>query len=87
MTEKKLGVKAKDKVTGFTGILVARTEWLNGCVRVTLQPPMDKDGKIPESGTFDEPQIEVVGKGVQAHQAPTGGPLPFKPMQARGPVR
>jgi hypothetical protein len=51
---------AKDKVTGFTGMAVARHSYITGCDRLTLQPPVDKDGKIPESYTFDEPMLELV---------------------------
>ena len=50
----------KDSVSGFTGIVVARTEWLHQCVRVTIQPPVDKEGKIPEAQSFDEPSVIVV---------------------------
>jgi hypothetical protein len=57
----RLGDLAKDIVTGFTGIVVARTEWLNRCVRLTLQPQkLQKDGKTPDTQTFDEEQIKVV---------------------------
>jgi len=55
-----LGQKARDVITGFTGVAIARTEWLNGCVRVTIQPPLDKDKKHVQSETFDEEQLEVV---------------------------
>lgn len=34
-----LGDKARDTVSGFAGVCVARTEWLNGCWRMTLPPP------------------------------------------------
>ena len=41
-----LGDLCKDTVTGFEGVCVARTEWLNGCWRMTLQSAkLDKDGK------------------------------------------
>jgi hypothetical protein len=41
----KLGDKVKDRVTGLTGIVIARTDWLNGCIRMTVQPQELKDGK------------------------------------------
>lgn len=59
-----LGVKVRDVVSGSEGIVVARTEWLNGCVRVGFQPPNDKDGKPVEMVTVDEPQLEVIGPSV-----------------------
>ena len=80
-----LGQEARDRVTGFKGIAVARTEWLNGCARVTLQPKMGKDGKHPDAVTFDEPQLELIGKGVRIGPRDTGGPLPFVPTQNRAP--
>lgn len=82
-----LGKKVKDTVTGYTGIVVARTQWLNGCVRVTVQPPVGKDGKVPDNATFDEPQLKEIGKGVSEGDHDTGGPLPFKPTQSKGPTR
>lgn len=65
-----LGQKAKDKVTGFEGTVVGRTEWLNGCYRFTLQPPIDKDGKHCSAETIDEPQLEVVGEGIPHEETP-----------------
>lgn len=84
----KLGQKARDTVSGFTGTVVARTEWLNGCVRIAIQPKVDKDGKMVDNAEFDEPQVEVVveepiGRG----PSDTGGPLPFKPSRNETPRR
>ena len=51
MADKKLGGAqlgdlVKDKVTGFTGIVICRAVWLNGCARLTVQPQkVGKDGK------------------------------------------
>ncbi len=77
----RLGTKAKDTVTGFEGICVARTEWLNGCVRVMLQPRMGKDGKVPDCQQFDEPQLVETGKGVAEGRHDTGGPAPLPRRQ------
>ena len=56
----KLGSKVRDNITGFTGIATARTEWLHGCARVTVQPQALHDGKPIDPFTFDEEQMEVV---------------------------
>jgi len=57
----RLGQKVKDVVSGFTGIATARTEWLNACVRICVQPEIDtKDGKHPDACTFDEEQLKVL---------------------------
>ena len=83
-----LGDKAKDSVTGFEGVCVARTEWLNGCVRCTLQSEkLDKDGRPTEGVTFDEPQLTVTKpRRVRCGPHDTGGPAPT-PTQHAGPRR
>jgi hypothetical protein len=76
-----LGQEVRDVVSGFIGIAVGRHEYLQGCTRITVQPPVGKDKKLPEAATFDEPQLEVVGKSkiVLAHaRKDTGGPMPYK---------
>lgn len=56
-----LGDKVKDSVTGFTGIAVARTTWLHGCDRITIQPEkLSKEGKVVDNNTFDEMQLVLV---------------------------
>jgi hypothetical protein len=61
-----LGQRVKDTITGFEGIAIARTEWLYGCVRVTVQPQSMHDGKPIDSSTFDEPQLVGVADVVAA---------------------
>jgi hypothetical protein len=74
-----LGNLVKDKVSGISGIAVSRTEFLNGCVRYSLQPkPAKKDGSMPAELWFDEKQLEVVGKGVAIQMKRTGGPTNTK---------
>lgn len=55
-----LGAKVRDKITGFTGIVTSRTEWLNGCLRYGVQPQELHDGKPIDAHVFDEPQLEVL---------------------------
>lgn len=59
-----LGKKAKDKITGFQGILTARCEFLTGCNRYAIQPTELKDGKPIDAIYFDEAQIEIVSDGI-----------------------
>lgn len=73
-----LGKVGQCTVTGFEGIITARTDWLNGCVRYGLQPPVDKDGKVPEAYWVDHDQLKYVehsSKEVTLGK-PTGGPMP-----------
>ena len=72
----KLGVKAKDKVTGFTGIVIAKSQWLTGCDTYGLKPKSVKN-QIEDAQWFDEGQIEIIGKGVPIKEIKSkknGGP-------------
>lgn len=56
-----VGDRVQDKITKLQGVAIARTEWLFGCVRVTIQPEgLDKDGKTKGSYTVDEVQCKVI---------------------------
>lgn len=69
-----LGDIARDTLTGFEGVVVAKTNWLHGCTRWTLQPRKLEKGKLQETQSFDEPQLELVKKAVVATTSATGGP-------------
>ncbi len=72
-----LGDKVKDTVTGFTGIAVARTEWLHGCTRISIQPDkLGKDGQPQELQSFDEPQVVLIKAKKVKRMTDTGGPKP-----------
>ena len=76
----RMGDMVKDKVSGFSGVIVSEHNFLNGCTRMTVQPLIDKDGKLPDTHTFDEPQLEVVKKDVaesEPKEGRTGGDNKF----------
>ena len=58
-----LGDKVKDKVSGVIGIVVSRSDYLHGCIRVSIHP-VGKQGKDGKWLTFDEPQLKIVEKSV-----------------------
>lgn len=60
----KLGQQAKDKITGFTGIIIGKVEYLYGCTQYGLAPKIDKEGKINKTEWFDEGRIEILGRGI-----------------------
>ena len=78
MKKPQLGDKVKDSITGFTGVVVASTTWINGCTRLTVQPSgMTKEGKIFETETFDDTQLLVITpKKVKEGNHEKGGPRP-----------
>ena len=51
-----------DIITGFTGIVVGKTEWLNGCIRYGIQSKTLKDGLPVDIQWFDSPQLVLVTK-------------------------
>lgn len=81
-----LGSEVKDTISGVKGIAVARTCWLHGCVRLTIQQKVGKDGKVPEPHTTDEPQCEVLKLAKKKAVKPRHGDRPNAAQHA-GPVR
>jgi len=68
-----LGKEGKDKVTGFTGILTAKVEYLYGCNQYCLSPKA-KDGEIKDGQFFDEGRIEIIGNGIIPEEVQTEKP-------------
>lgn len=81
----KLGDKAQDKISGFAGTIVAITEWLNGCRRITIQPSQLHEGKPVDNSTFDAEQVAKVEEGPTLSPTRTGGPS-IAPQRSADPV-
>ena len=58
-----LGQEAKDKVTGFIGIITARYQYITGCDQYCLVPKEVK-GELKDAHSFDEGRIEIIGPGI-----------------------
>ena len=54
------GVKVKDRLTGFTGIVVARVKYRYSGDRYGIQPPLNAKGEIPDVVQLDEEDIEQI---------------------------
>lgn len=81
-----LGSTVKDTLTGIKGTAIARTDWLHGCVRITIQPQgVTKDQKPFETHTTDEQNVEVL-KELATRKAKTGGPHDA-PRRQQDPTR
>lgn len=72
--EIELGEKVKDIITGFTGTVVARAEYLNGCIQYQIV------GKEPDKEIWiDEAQLKVrsgrrfVSPTMREDERPSGG--------------
>jgi hypothetical protein len=82
-----LGDEVKDTISGLSGVVVAETQWLHGCRRLTVQPRTLHEGKPIEGHTFDEGQLERVTKqAVPVGSRDKGGPRP-EPSRAPSPTR
>lgn len=70
-----LGTRAKDKITGFMGMITARTEYLNGCKRYLVQPEkLKKDGGTADAEWVDEEQLEILSSKKRRSNISVGGP-------------
>lgn len=69
----KLGRKYQDRVTEFVGTATSRTEALEGYIHVTLDPGVDKKGKMQPRFSFDESRlIDIETEEQVISAAPSG---------------
>jgi hypothetical protein len=66
--DKKFGKEAKDKITGFKGIITAKCEYIYGCTQYGLTPKTSKNGEQKDIGWFDEGRINIIGKGIEVKE-------------------
>jgi phage terminase large subunit-like protein len=55
-----MGVTVRDRITGFTGVVIGRTEYISGCDQALVQPQAKPDGEYVEGRWFDQQRLEVV---------------------------
>lgn len=68
------GIDVKSNITGFKGVVIARSEHLNGCDRYYVQPKVDKDGKYPDGIWMDEGEvIQISKKKIKPQNQDNGG--------------
>ena len=61
----RLGDRVKDSISGFEGIVTARSEYLNGCISLLVSPEkLDKSGEKIKGIWFDDVQLTVKKKSV-----------------------
>jgi len=66
-----LGKKAKDKISGFTGVATSMHIYLTGCTQFGIQAEC-KDNSLPDIKFFDEGRLEFESETV------------FKPESVKG---
>lgn len=71
--------EVRDTITGYEGVVIGLTFWLNGCIRVGVQSKTLKDGKPLNPEWFDEQQVEAVAlppkANKKAESKSPGGPM------------
>ena len=68
-----LGDAVRCKYSGFKGVAVSRTEFINGCVQFGVLPKVKKDGTIQDDVGIDEEGLEVIKKKTKTRIPPLGG--------------
>jgi len=71
-----LGRKGKDKITGFSGTITGRVEYLTGCNQFLIVPGTPKpDGTLIDPVWFDEQRIELTAEpAIVLDNSKTPGP-------------
>ncbi len=55
-----LGLKVKDRVTGYEGVVTSIGFDLYGCIQAIVNPGSDKDGKLQDSNWFDIGRLQIL---------------------------
>lgn len=64
MSDIKLGLTVRDKISGLEGTVTRRVTTIDGSIMFAIQPRVAKDNeKHPRAVSIDEAQIEVIGAG------------------------
>ncbi len=59
MNTELFGKKGKDIITGFTGTITGKCEYISGCSQLLLSPDVDENGNYREPQWIDESRIEI----------------------------
>ena len=66
MLDRFMGKLVRDKITGFTGIVNAKCEYITGCVHYSVLPQIDsvKNNIYPDYVFIDWQRLEIIGDGI-----------------------
>ena len=85
MQQAELGDEVRSVVTGFRGIVVAKTEYLSGCERVAVESKPEKDHESPALEWIDLQEVEVRTRGAIDVDALRGVSVPQGATARIGP--
>ena len=86
----KLGDKVRDMVSGYEGIAVARTLFLNGCVQYVVVGKLKKGERLSTEGevSVDEGTLKLIKKRVvESSEYLKEKPKPKRKQHNGGPTR
>ena len=56
-----MGMKARDRITGFAGIVTGQVSYITGCNQILLSPSVDEKGGARSAEWFDSQRVEQIG--------------------------
>lgn len=56
-----MGLKVREKITGFEGIVTGYCIYISGCNQALVAPATDENGKHVEAMWWDEQRLDVIG--------------------------
>lgn len=65
--------RVKDQITGFSGVVTGRCEYITGCTQLLVQPPVKDNGDFVESRWVDEDRLALAGEPIE-FTVKTAGP-------------
>ena len=54
-----LGKTVKCRVSNFEGVVTSISFDLYGCIQIAVNPPVDKDGKLPDGRWMDINRVDI----------------------------
>lgn len=76
-----LGESVKEVVTGFSGVILGRTQYITGCTQYAVcNRGLDKEGKIPVWEWIDEKRLVRTGDKRLHLEAADAGPQQHPPQ-------
>ena len=68
-----LGERVKDVITGMSGVIMGRSNFITGCDQYAISPTkLTKDGKRPDWEYFDENRLVKTGVGIKLPEQEEG---------------
>lgn len=78
-----MGDLVEDTITGFSGVVIARTEYLTGCNQVHIQPVTKTPDEIKTGAWLDVERVRVLEKDKVSQSTRRGGADVPKPPRLR----